>query len=36
MTIGFAVVGADHPHLFTLAHGLVEAGRPAGRPRAVR
>lgn len=26
MTAGFAVVGADHLHLFTLVHGLVGAG----------
>lgn len=29
MTVGFAVVGADHPHLFTLAGGLVDAGARA-------
>ena len=26
MTVGFAVVGADHLHLFTLVGGLVAAG----------
>ncbi len=29
MTTGFAVVGADHPHLFSLVSGLLEAGARA-------
>jgi predicted dehydrogenase len=34
VTAGFAVVGADHPHVFTLAGGLVDAGaRPVAHAR---
>ena len=35
VTVGFAVVGADHLHLFTLVGGLVEAGaRPVAHVRS--
>lgn len=35
MTVGFAVVGADHLHLFSIVGGLVEAGaRPVAHVRA--
>ncbi len=35
MTVGFAVIGADHLHLFTLTGGLVEAGaRPVAHVRS--